>query len=64
MREVMRQRSDFFLAEGIGDIGHRGHAAARSHARFVIMQSLEQIFLALAGNAGDSFGAGKGIGVT
>src|SRR3977135_628325 len=63
MREIMRQCFDFLLAQGIGDIRHRRHAAAGSRARLVIMQLLEQIFLALARNAGDGLGAGKCIGV-
>ena len=63
MREIVRQGFDFLFAQGIGDIRHRRHAAAGSHARLVIMQRLEQVFLALAGNAGDGLGAGKGIGV-
>ncbi len=32
MRQIMRQRFDLFLAQGIGDIRHRGLAAAGSHA--------------------------------
>ena len=63
MREIMRQRGDFLVAQGIGDIRHRGPGAAGSHARFVVVQRLDQIFLALAGDAGDGFGAGKRVGV-
>ena len=32
MRQIMRERFDLFFAQGIGDIGHRGPAAAGSHA--------------------------------
>ena len=57
----MRERFDLFLAEGKGDIGHRRHRTASPHARFVIPQRLHQIFLALAGDAGDRLGARIGI---
>ena len=63
MREIMRERLDLFLAEGKGDIRHRRHGAAGPHARFVIPQRLHEIFLALAGDAGDPLGAGVAIGV-
>ena len=49
MREIMRERGDFLFAQGVGDVGHRRPGAAGSHARFVVMQRLDQIFLALAG---------------
>jgi len=55
--------TDLFRAEGIGDVGHRRLASARTHARFVIVQRLEQIFLALARDARDRLGAGVSIGV-
>src|SRR5258706_10967097 len=64
MREIMRQGFDFLLAQGIGDIRHCRHAAAGSHAGLVVVQRLEQIFLALPRNAGDGFRSGKAIGVT
>ena len=63
MREIMRERLDLFLAEGKGDIRHRRHAAAGPHARFVIVQRLDEIFLALAGDAGNRLGAGITIRV-
>ena len=63
MREVMRQRLDFLFAEGIGDIGHRRHGAAGPHARLVVVQRLQQIVLALAGDARHRLGAGIAVGV-
>ena len=63
MREIMRKRFDLLLAEGKGDIGHRRHGAAGAYARFVILQRLHEILLALAGDAGDRLGTGIGIGV-
>ena len=63
MREIMRQRGDFFVAEGVGDFRHRRPGAAGSHARFIIVQRLDQVFLALAGEAGNGLGSGKRIGV-
>ena len=59
----MRERLDLFLAEGKGHIRHRRHRTAGPHARFVIVQRLHEIFLALAGDAGDRLGAGVGIHV-
>ena len=61
MREIMRQRGDFFVAEGIGDIRHRGAGAAGSYARLVFVQRLDQKFLALAGETGDRLGARERI---
>ena len=58
MREIMRQRGDLFLAQGIGDVGHRSPRAAGSRARFVVVQRLDQIFLALAGKTGDGLCSG------
>jgi hypothetical protein len=63
MREIMRQGVDFLFAQRIGDIRHRRHAAAGSHARLVVMQRLEQVFLALARNAGNGFRSRISIGV-
>ncbi len=63
MREIMRERVDFLLAQGIGDIGHRRHGAAGAHARFVVVQRLDQIFLALAGDARNRLCSGVAIGV-
>src|SRR5258705_9726897 len=63
MREVMRQRFDLFLAQGVGHIRHRRHGAAGSYARLVVTQSLDEVFLALAGDAGDGLGTGIGIGM-
>ena len=63
MRQIMRERLDLFFAQGIGDVGHRRLAAAGPHARFVVVQRLQQIFLALAGDARDRLGAGEVIGV-
>ncbi len=63
MREIMRERLDLFLAEGKGDIGHRRHGAAGPHAGFIVAQRLNEIFLALAGDAGNRLGAGVGIHV-
>ena len=63
MREIVRQRFDLFFAERKGDIRHRRHGAAGSHACLVIAQRLDEIFLALAGDAGDRLGTGIGIGV-
>ena len=63
MRQIMRERRDLLFAQGIGDIRHRGLAAAGAHAGFVVVQRLEQIFLALAGDAGDRLGAGVAVGV-
>ena len=64
MRQIMRQCFDLFLVQRIGDIGHRRHAAARAHAGFVIVQRLNQILLALAGDARNRFGPRIGIGMT
>ena len=63
MREIMRQRGDLFVAEGIGDIGHGRAGAAGSHARFVIVQRLDQIFLALPSEPGHRFRARVCIGM-
>src|ERR1700676_1727454 len=63
MREIMRERGDFFFAQGIGDLRHRRHAAPRSHARLVVAQRLEQVILALAGETGHRFRSRIGIGV-
>ena len=59
----MRERLDLFLAERIGDIRHRRHGAAGPRARLVLAQRLHEIFLALAGDAGDRLGAGVAIGM-
>jgi hypothetical protein len=32
MRQIMRERFDFLVAQGIGDIGHGGAGAAGPHA--------------------------------
>ena len=63
MREIMRERVDLFFAERKGDIGHRRLAAAGAHAGLVVVQRLQQIFLALAGDARDRLGAGISVGV-
>ena len=63
MRQIMRERFDLFLAERKGHIRHRRHGATGPYARFIIPQRLHEIFLALAGDAGDRLGAGVGIGV-
>src|SRR6516225_3429580 len=63
MREIMSERGDFLLAQRIGDISHRGDAATDPQSRFVIMQRLQKIFLALAGEAGNSLGAGEAVGM-
>ena len=63
MREIMRERLDFLVAEGIGDIRHRRPGAAGSHARFVVVQRLDQIFLALAGEPATAFVPAKRVGV-
>jgi hypothetical protein len=53
MREIMCERDDFLFAQGIGDLRHRRHAAAGPRARLVVVQRLEQVILALAGEAGN-----------
>jgi hypothetical protein len=63
MREIVRQRGDFLVAEGIGHVSHRRSGAAGPNTRFVVVQSLQQIFLALAGDAGDRLRSRKCIGV-
>jgi len=63
MREVVRQRGDFLFAEGIGDIRHRRPSAAGTHARFVVVQRLHQIFLALTGNTRHRLGSGECVGM-
>src|SRR5258705_4859 len=55
MREVMRERGDLFFAQGIGDLGHRRLAAAGPQACFVVVQRLDQIILALTGDARHRF---------
>ena len=52
MREIVRERLDLFLAEGVGHIRHCRHRTAGPHARFVIVQRLHEVLLALA----DRFG--------
>jgi IS30 family transposase len=64
MREVMRQRFDFLVAQRIRDIRHRSAGAAGARAGLVVMQRLDQIFLALAGDAGNGFRSRVCIGVT
>src|SRR5436305_6169988 len=64
MRQVMRKRGDFLLAEGICDIGHRRAGAPGPDARLVVVERLDQIFLALAGEPGNRFGPGIAVGVT
>ena len=54
MREKMCERGDFLFTQGIGDLRHCRHAATGSHARLVGAQRLEQIILALAGEAGNT----------
>src|SRR5450631_798723 len=51
MRQIVRERVDFLIAEGKGDVRHRRAGAADPLARLVVMQRLDQIFLALAGQA-------------
>src|SRR5439155_24402937 len=64
MREVMRERGDLFFAQGISHVGHRCSAPAGSLARLVVMQRLDQIFLALAGQAANRLGSPIRISVT
>src|SRR5689334_1540008 len=64
MRQVMRERGDLLLAEGIGDISHRRLPAADALAGFVVVQRLDEVFLALARDACNGLGAGEGVGVT
>ena len=59
----MRERFDFLVAEGIGDIGHRRTCAAGTDARFIVVQRFHQIFLALAGKACHGLGSGEAVGV-
>jgi hypothetical protein len=63
MRQIMCERGDFLFAQGMGDLRRRRHAATGSHARLVVMQRLEQVILALAGEAGNRLRSRIGIGV-
>ena len=51
VREIMRERFDFLFAQGVGDVGHDSLAAADTRAGFVVVQRLQQIILALGGDA-------------
>ena len=63
MRQIMRNGRDLLVAHVIGDVDHRGDAAADALPRLVVVQRLDQIFLALAGQPRDSLGAGEAIGM-
>src|SRR5438874_12286747 len=63
IREVMRERGDLFFAQGVGDVGHGGAGTADALTRFVVVQRLHEIFLALSGEPRDCLGPGIGIGV-
>jgi len=45
----------------IGDIGHRSASTADALAALVVVQRLDQVFLALAREPRDGLGAGKAI---
>ena len=60
----MRERFDFLFAQGVGDVGHDSLAAADTRAGLVAVHRLQQLHLALAGEAGDTLGAGEIDGVT
>src|SRR6188472_3971585 len=62
--KIVRDGGDFLIAHVIGDIGHRGAAAADALAALVIVQRLDEIFLALAREPRHSLGAGEAIGMT
>ena len=62
MREIMGERGDLLLAQGIGDVGHDG-LGADALAVLEIMQRLDEIFLALAGETRDGLGAGEAVGM-
>ena len=64
MREIMGERGDFLFAQRIGDLRHRRPAATGSQARLVVAQRLEQVILALAGEAGNRLGSRIRISVT
>ena len=59
----MRECGDFLFAQGIGGIRHRRYAAAYSQVGLVVMECLDQVFLALAGEARNRFRSGECIAV-
>ena len=50
MRKPVRQCLDLVFVQRIGDLGHGRHAAARTHTALVVLEGLEQVVLALAGD--------------
>ena len=63
MRKIVRERGDFFFAQGIRDVGHCRYATANPQVRLVVMQRLDEVFFALAGETRDRFRSGECITV-
>ena len=57
MREIMRERGDLLLAQRLRHISHCRLRTTGTHTGFVIMQRLDQIFLALTGEPRHGLGA-------
>ncbi len=61
MRQIVRECRDLFFVQGKRDFRHGGRTAALARAGLVILQRLEELILALSGEARGRLGTGIGI---